>query len=434
MNNAKHKDEKQYRQMNFIINGYEKIVKRHKTILSNFSYLSILQLSTVFFPLITYPYLLRVIGTESYGVVIFAQTIIVYISLIINLGFNLSATRYVAINKEDKQKLSEIVSSVYISKSVIWLICLIIYNIIIISIPFFEKHFWVYFLSFFMTFNELLFPVWFFQGTEKMRYITIINISVRSLFTILIFFIIKSHSDYLYIPLLNSLSFLFGGVFSIYIILKKENVRLFILPFRNIKIHFKESITLFISIASVQVYLHFNKVVIGTFLGMSEITIYDLGEKVLSLLKLPINIINQAVFPKISREKNIKFINKMMFLAAIITTIGYIVIFIYSKLIVLFFFDTYIENAIHIIHIMNISAIVVAFNSFMGGGRLVPMGYNKVYMRVMLLNCLFFLCSNGLLWLFDLINLYTLSIMVICVEGFCFFALIYYNNKFHLMR
>ena len=64
-------------------------LSRNKTVLANFSYLSLLQVFTILFPLLTYPYLLRVIGLELYGVIVFAQTIINYVSLVINFGFNM---------------------------------------------------------------------------------------------------------------------------------------------------------------------------------------------------------------------------------------------------------------------------------------------------------------------------------------------------------
>ena len=83
---------------------------RNKTVLANVSYLSILQIFTILFPLLTYPYLLRVIGLDLYGVIVFAQTIITYVSLVINFGFNMSGAKNVAICKENKELLSRIVN------------------------------------------------------------------------------------------------------------------------------------------------------------------------------------------------------------------------------------------------------------------------------------------------------------------------------------
>jgi PST family polysaccharide transporter len=414
--------------------NFKQIAKRNKTILTNFSYLSILQLFTILAPLITYPYLLRIVGIELFGVVVFAQTIAAYIALIINFGFNLSASRAVAVNKEDKQALSEIVSSVYISKLVIWLVCLIVYMIIIRWIPFFKAHYGIYLFSFFITFNELLFPVWFFQGIEKMKYTTIINIIVRSLFVVAIFIIVQSKADYLYVPALNAIGALLGGIIGTYVLFKHEHIYFMLVPVKKIVLHFKESVPLFVSIVSVKVYMYLNKLLIGIFLGMSEVAIYDLGEKISNVLKTPIEIIRQAVFPKISREKDISFINKIMFIVAGITCMGYIGIFICSKWIALFFMGEYVENAVAIIRILSCTAILFAIHTFMSNCRLIPFGYDKVLMKLNITYVTFYLCSVGALWVLQAVNLYSLAAVILGVEVFACLLLIYTCNKYHLLK
>ena len=167
---------------------------RNKTILANFSYLSLLQVFAILFPLLTYPYLLRVIGLELYGVIIFAQSIINYVSLVINFGFNMSGARNVATYKQDRARLSRII---YWCKFILWLVCLVLYLSVISMVPFFEDHYWVYILSFLLTFNELMLPIWFFQGIEKMKYITFVNLSARLLFVVAIFLFIHRQEDYL---------------------------------------------------------------------------------------------------------------------------------------------------------------------------------------------------------------------------------------------
>jgi PST family polysaccharide transporter len=411
---------------------WEKL-RQNQVILVNFSYLSILQIFVIVCPLITYPYLLRTIGSELFGTVIFAQTIITYISLIINFGFDISATKSVAVYKENKQMLSEIVSSVYISKFVIWIICLIIYIITISTIPFFRNYFLLYFFSFFVTINELLFSVWFFQGIEKMRYSTMINILVRSLFVIAVFVIIKSKSDYLYIPLLNGIGAILAGICSIYIIFRKEHVRFLFLPVKQIYLYFKESFSLFLSIVSVKLYVSLNKIIIGTFLGMSEVAIYDLGEKIATVIKIPISMISQAVFPKIAREKNISFINRIMFLVEIFVIIGYIIVCVFSRQIVLFFMGQPSDIAVTVIRIITFSAIVMPFNIFLARNRLIPFGHYTVYMKAVMFNSLFYLCCIAGLWLVELINLYAFATLTICTELFVCLILIYQNNKLKLL-
>ena len=408
-------------------------LSRNKTVLANFSYLSLLQVFTILFPLLTYPYLLRVIGLELYGVIVFAQTIINYVSLVINFGFNMSGARDVAVHKEDKVRLSRIVSSTYLCKFILWIVCHIVYLSVISIVPFFRDYYWVYLLSFLLTLNELLLPIWFFQGIEKMKYITIVNLSARLLFVAAIFLFVREREDYLLVPFLNGIGTILAGGLSLYIVLGKEKINLFVIPIKDLKSAYKESFPLFVSSLSTQIYVNVNKLVIGSFLGMSEVSIYDMADKVLHLMKLPISMMAQAVFPKISRERNIRFVNRVMFLVAGTVLLAYICVFIGSDWIVYLFTGEYMEEASIIMRLLGVSAILVSFNGFLGGNRLVPFGYSSVYMKTMVGNCLFFLAGTGLLLLTHTINMYTVTVMAVAVEVFCFVSLIYRNWRLGLL-
>ena len=78
-------------------------IRSNKVLVQNFSYLSALQIFNLLIPLITYPYLIRVVGKETYGLVVFAQAIIGYLVILTDFGFNISATREVSVSLESLQ-------------------------------------------------------------------------------------------------------------------------------------------------------------------------------------------------------------------------------------------------------------------------------------------------------------------------------------------
>ena len=142
----------------------------NKKIIENFSYLSLIQVSNIVLPLIIYPYLIRILGKELYGTIIFTQTVATYFSIFINFGFNIFGAKEIAINKQNIEKINEIFSSILIIKSIFWII-----SILILIISLFLLHIGVdkiilYIFSFLICINEVLFPQWFFQGIEKMKY------------------------------------------------------------------------------------------------------------------------------------------------------------------------------------------------------------------------------------------------------------------------
>jgi len=316
----------------------------------------------------------------------------------------------------------------------IWIACFVIYMILIFTFSFFHDHLIIYTFAFFATISDVFFPIWFFQGIEKMKYITFINLFVRSLFIVAVFLFIKHKSDYILIPLLNSIGAFVSGIIALYIVFKKEGVIYTRVPKEKLVALFKDAFALFISQISIQLYMNFNKIIVGSVLGMKEVTIYDLGEKIASLLKTPILMFSQAVFPKISREKSISVINRVMFSVVFIVSVIYIGLFFTADWIVLFFTGIKIPMAITVVRIIGLSLIFVSFSIFLGGNRLIPFGFNKEYMFAMISNSLIYIFIIGILWIFKFINIYSVSITTVFVEAFCCVILYFINKKLNLLQ
>ena len=211
---------------------------KHKTIVKNFGYLSILQVINLLIPLATYPYLIRVLGKESYGLVIYAQAIIGYFLILVQFGFNVSAMNLISIHRDNKKKLSEIISSTFVLKSILFLCAIILLFIFLGYVPVGQNNQWLFILCMWVCLYDILFPIWYFQGIEKMQYITVITLINRLVFLIFIFILIKAPDDYLFVPIINGGGALLSGITSLYIIFGKHKIK-FILP------ELSEIITLF---------------------------------------------------------------------------------------------------------------------------------------------------------------------------------------------
>ena len=154
------------------------IKNNNKKVIENFSYLSLIQVFNLVLPLVIYPYLIGVLGKNLYGTIVFAQTIATYFSIFINFGFNIFAAKEIAINKDNIQKTNEIFSSILTIKSIFWIISILILIISLSLLQVETKEMMLYIFSSLICINEVLFPQWFFQGIEKMKYNTIINLKL----------------------------------------------------------------------------------------------------------------------------------------------------------------------------------------------------------------------------------------------------------------
>lgn len=130
---------------------------RYKIIISNLSYLSLLELLGLFFPLITYPYLIKVLGKDTYGAVVMAQSIAAYLVIMVNFGFNVSAAKDVSKKRNNHIALSHVVSSIFLLKSFIFLLVAIIYISIILFTDIVHYKF-LYLFSLGLCIQEIYFP------------------------------------------------------------------------------------------------------------------------------------------------------------------------------------------------------------------------------------------------------------------------------------
>lgn len=405
----------------------------YKGVIKNFSYLSILQVFNLTLPLLAYPYLIRVLGVETYGIVVFAQAIMMYFSMLINFGFNISATKDIAQYKEDKIQIDKIVSSVYSIKMTIWVLSFLLLLVLIIIIPTFKENWFLFVITFGVTFNDLLFPQWFFLGVEKMKYITFINITSKVIFTCLIFICISEKEDYILVPVFHSVGAFIGGIISIYILVVKEKVRFSFQKIKILKFYFIESLPLFISAASIQIYVNANRVLVGLFLGMSEVAYYDLGEKILRLIKMPVGMLGQVTFSSLAIEKSIAKINKFTKIGVLLTLLLVIQVILFSEFITVLLAGKDMIKAVPIMRILSISALMYALGQFLGNSRLIIFGYKKEFSQIYLSTVVLYCLGASVLNITNNISLWSLAWLVVAVDFVCVLLMIIVNYQKKLL-
>ncbi|WP_299213917.1 oligosaccharide flippase family protein, partial [uncultured Dokdonia sp.] len=145
--------------------------KNSKIVAGNYLALLFIQGANILLPLFTLPYLIRTIGTERFGLVMIAQSIGVFLTIVVDFGFNISATREVSLLRKNREKLSQLYWNIFYIKSALVVLAFMVLVLMVITIPRFRSESLVYILSFGMVLGQAIFPTWFFQGIEKMKVI-----------------------------------------------------------------------------------------------------------------------------------------------------------------------------------------------------------------------------------------------------------------------
>src|SRR5690606_16107901 len=176
-----------------------------------------------------------------------SASLVAYFQSLTDFSFRITATRDVAIFKDNQKKLNLIYSKVLSVKFVFLIFSYLIIAFLVALVPQFNEYKIIYFSSSLMLFGYAIFPEWFFQGIEKMRYITFLNVGVKLFFTIMIFVFIREKDDFWMYPLLQSSGFIGAGLIGQYILIRKYKLKLSFLPLQKIIRVIKENVPVFIN-------------------------------------------------------------------------------------------------------------------------------------------------------------------------------------------
>ena len=292
--------------------------KSHRQIVENFFSLSILNGLNILLPLITLPYLVRVLGPEKYGTVSFVLVVIQYITLLSNYGFTYSATRLISQNRNDLNKVSVYFNSIIHIKIFISLVILLILMICVFYIPKLQKEYILYLMGAGIVFGDVLNPTWLFQGMEKMKYLTLTNFISKITFTILTFFVIKQVSDYPYVCLLTSIGYLFSGIFSTFFAFYIFKIRLLLPKREDYIFQLTEGWYIFVSTLGMNLYRNTNIFILGILTKDSIVGLYSAAEKLVRALQTPVTPVSEALYPYFSnrfhntdKSNNVKTLYKL---------------------------------------------------------------------------------------------------------------------------
>lgn len=353
--------------------GKVKNNKDGRIIVSNFFYLSLLQVAGYLFPLLALPYLAKVIGIEGFGKIAFASAVMVWIQTVADWGFNYTATRDVAKNRDNKEKVSEIFSNVLWARCLLMIISLIFLSLLILVIPKFRESADVLYATFLLIPGHILFPDWFFQALERMKYITVLNLLSKLIFTIAVFIVIKQKEDYLLQPLLVSLGYIISGIIAMYYIILRWKYKLQRPSVSKAICTIKNSTDVFINNLMPNLYNSFSSILLGFIGGDVANGKLDAGNKFSQLAQQFMQIVSRVFYPFLSRriDKHGAFVKLNLSIAAGIS----LVLFLMAPILIKLFFTEEFYDSIPVLRILSISIIFFTLSNTYGTNYMIIEGY-----------------------------------------------------------
>ena len=305
---------------------------KKKTLLQNTVLLYILTFSNQFLNLITIPYQTRILQPEFYGKIGFATALMTYFQLFMDFGFILSATREVALLKDNKKELSKIFTAVTLCKIFLGIVLFVIISIIGGIKSSRNYDYILIVLYFFVALTNTLLPDFMYRGLELMKTITYRSVGIKLFFTCMIFLVLKSKDDYYWIPTLT----IIGNIISLLIIYFHLKVYLRIsfcfVKLSYIKQIFINSSSFFISRIAATAYGAINTILLkflypaGNMLGY-----YTSSDKIVIAARSGFAPICDSIYPYMVKNKDYLLIKKLLFIITPILTTGCLFVGIFAE-------------------------------------------------------------------------------------------------------
>lgn len=353
-----------------------------RSIKENFIYNACYQVLGILVPLITTPYVSRILGPIRLGEYSYNYSIASYFVTFAMLGLNNYGNRMVASIRDNKRALSKTFSEIYCMQFLTSFFVVVLYAIysFIVSGNSMSWVMLLYVLSAILDIN------WFFYGMEIFKLTVVRNVVIKLITTVFIFIFVKEQSDvYIYGGIIA------GGVFVSQIILwpfVKRYVNIYKVDVRNVVKHLKPNLTLFIPAIAISIYKLMDKVMLGILAEYEEVGFYESAEKLIQIPNALIVALGTVMLPRMAnlaaqKDKSTaeSYLSKsFVFVMFLSSSMSFGIMAIADNIVPIFFGVGY-EKCVLLIRLLLPSCMFVAFANVIRTEYLIPQKKDKIYIQ-----------------------------------------------------
>jgi PST family polysaccharide transporter len=410
-----------------------KMAERIKSpMFTNFVSIVLLQGTNFLLHFLSFPYLFRVLEVERYGLISFGYVFIQYFVMLSDFGFGLSATKYISQHQSDKAKVNTYLNSAMVGRFCLVCLSLLILLALIAFVPKFHLEAKFYLLYFGIVLGNFMFPIWFFQGMERMKFITIFNMVAKSLSLLPMFIFISQPSQYIYVPVCYSTGYLIAGFVSLYFIYSRFGMNWFIPAFKEIRFAFTDSANYFLSRISLSLFSSSNTFVMGLVCGNTITGYYAAAEKLYQAYGQLIDPFSKVLFPYMTRTRDTKFFKKTFLYIVIANTALVGLALLFSGFIIQFIYNPDSSYVVNVFRILICAAFFSIPHMLIGYPFIAAMGHPHFANWTVVFTSCFHVAVLGILLIANGISIYSVSILVVCSEILLFSLRVYGIKKYKL--
>lgn len=354
-----------------------------------------IQFANYILPLITIPYLVRVLGAERFGTLAFGQGLMAYFTSMVSYGFDWSATRKISVERSDADLVSRVAANVWGAKALLCIVSFLSLLLLIRVVPRVHEVWTLMIVLFGGVVGSVLFPTWLFQGLERMGPISAINLSVRALVVVGMFILVRHPQDFIIYAGLSSAGAIIAGIAGIGVAFHSLELQLAWPTWAGIWESLREGWVLFLSSAAIVFYTSGNAFILGLMASDTIVGYYTAGEKIIRAIVNLLGPLSQALFPRFSRlaeeskAKTLRWGKKLLLAMGGSGLLLSIMTFVGASLIVRIVLGSNYQQSVSVVRILSLLPFLIAVSSVLGVQLMIPFGREKaVFFLVLGAGCL----------------------------------------------
>ncbi|MFM4797288.1 flippase [Aeromonas caviae] len=359
----------------------------------NILLLLMMQGANYLIPLVTFPYLTRVLGVSQFGVYAFVLTLSQYFLLVTDFGFNLSASKRIAQANGDKQEISIIYWSTISAKCAIGIVCaLIVLLLYYYNIDNPDYHGVIFIL--FTIVGSVFTPIWFFQGIEKISALTLTNVFSRAAAIPLILLLVRSVDDANIAMLVQGVVALVAAGISQVLVYRGGFI--IKVPFNLVSLisQLKDSFPLFISTIAISLYTMSTPVILKLVSNSYEVGLYGSADRLRGALIGLFLVVGSAIYPRVNNLFTVDKVQMYQLLRKIVLAKCFFAltiivgIWLFAPQLVAFILGEEFIVAADVLKVMSPQFFTVLMSVTMANYLLLPFGYRREYMLLPIFTCI----------------------------------------------
>lgn len=362
-----------------------------KTLFKNIASLFGIQGMSYLIPLITLPYLVRVLDPVGYGSLGFSLAIVQYCCMLTDYGFNLSATQQIAVNRDEKHKVSKLFWSVLCCKVGMAMLSVLAVSIAVYFVPKLNDLSLIIYSGLLMVLGNVLFPTWLFQGKEKMGWIAISNITARLLAIPLIFIFVNKPEHAYIAALISSLTIILASCIGLYFVWRQKWVVWYQPTLADLSEVLRDGWHVFISSAAISIYTTSTTIILGFISGPMAVGYFVAADKLRQAVLGLITPFFQALYPRVnatmakSRLEGFLLIRKILKWQSIFTFALSLVMFITAPLMISLAYGEQYDAAVPVLLLMAWLPFVIGLSNVFGMQTLLVLGYKETFSKILMM-------------------------------------------------